>query len=150
MASSEMVSSSNPEPERDAEESNLNPNPVAPPVAPVVCLMRFASDSAAGGFMGSIFGYGVAGCCTGVALSFPGAPHAMLQSCLTFGAFSFVMEGLNKQQPASAQCISSGQEITKSPKNVLPPFTLHLPPTLMEGFSSFCRSLSKPWSPIPR
>ncbi|RRT64957.1 hypothetical protein B296_00041442 [Ensete ventricosum] len=58
MASSEMVSSSNPEPERDAEESNLNPNPVAPPVAPVVCLMRFASDSAAGGFMGSIFGYG--------------------------------------------------------------------------------------------
>lgn len=58
MASSEMASSSNPEPERDAEETNLNPNPVAPPVAPVVCLMRFASDSAAGGFMGSIFGYG--------------------------------------------------------------------------------------------
>ncbi|THU71631.1 hypothetical protein C4D60_Mb04t03490 [Musa balbisiana] len=200
MASSEMASSSNPEPERDAEETNLNPNPVAPPVAPVVCLMRFASDSAAGGFMGSIFGYGkglvnkrglrgsfadagssaktfailsgvhslvscflkrlrgkddvinagVAGCCTGVALSFPGAPHALLQSCLTFGAFSFVMEGLNKQQPASAKSLSSGQEIAKSPKNVLPPFTLPLPPTLMEGFSSFCKSLAKPRSPIPR
>lgn len=80
----------------------------------------------------------------------PGAPHALLQSCLTFGAFSFVMEGLNKQQPASAKSFSSGQEITKSPKNVLPPFTLPLPPTLMEGFSSFCKSLSKPRSPIPR
>nr|KJB11961.1 hypothetical protein B456_002G095600 [Gossypium raimondii] len=50
---------------------------------------------------------GVAGCCTGLALSFPGAPQALIQSCLTFGAFSFIVEGLNKQQPALAHSFSS-------------------------------------------
>ncbi|CAN1221024.1 Chloroplastic import inner membrane translocase subunit TIM22-2 [Linum grandiflorum] len=43
----------------------------------------------------------VAGCCTGLALSFPGAPQFMLQSCVTLGAFSFMVEGLNKRQPAA-------------------------------------------------
>lgn len=79
----------------------------------------------------------------------PGAPHALLQSCLTFGAFSFIMEGLNKQQTALAKSFASGNGGVDSPKNVLPPFTLPLlPPSVMEGFSSFCRCLSKPKSSI--
>ncbi|KAK4349778.1 hypothetical protein RND71_029091 [Anisodus tanguticus] len=41
---------------------------------------------------------GVAGCCTGLALSFPGTPQALLQSCITFGAFSFIIEGINNHQ----------------------------------------------------
>nr|ACG40772.1 hypothetical protein [Zea mays] len=45
---------------------------------------------------------GVAGCCTGLALSFPGAPQTLIQSCLTFGTFSYIIETLNKQQPALA------------------------------------------------
>ncbi|KAB2626105.1 mitochondrial import inner membrane translocase subunit TIM22-2-like [Pyrus ussuriensis x Pyrus communis] len=50
-----------------------------------------------------VINVGVAGCCTRLALSFPGAPQALLQSCLTFRAFSFVIEGLYKQQKKSEQ-----------------------------------------------
>ncbi|KAG6484931.1 hypothetical protein ZIOFF_053456 [Zingiber officinale] len=272
MASTTVASSPNPEGEPDAEEPIKNTEPFGATSGPVVCVVRFAGDSLAGGFMGSIFGYeimlvlkqnigkalkifevkigfailgwsvigndqmccdrkigskglvskkglvgsfadagasaktfailsgvhslvscllkrlrgkddgilsfaysdicvhkytlssssivypqllfavinaGVAGCCTGLALSFPGAPQALVQSCLTFGAFSFIMEGLNKQHTALAQSLSSGNEgenTVKNPMNVLPPFTLPLPPNVMVGFSTFCKSLPKPGS----
>ncbi|KAM1758104.1 hypothetical protein ACFX11_007269 [Malus domestica] len=83
---------------------------------------------------------GVAGCCTGLALSFPGAPQALLQSCLTFGAFSFVIEGLNKQQPALAQPFS----VRKKSEQVRPlvlPLQFSLPGELKAGFAFFCNSL---------
>ncbi|KAL1347652.1 hypothetical protein HN51_023704 [Arachis hypogaea] len=87
---------------------------------------------------------GVAGCCTGLALSFPGAPQALLQSCLTFGAFSFIMEGLNKQQPALAVPISrktSLQHNTRPP--LILPLQFPLPDEMKGAFSFFCESLKK-------
>ncbi|KAF3453357.1 hypothetical protein FNV43_RR03797 [Rhamnella rubrinervis] len=88
---------------------------------------------------------GVAGCCTGLALSFPGAPQALLQSCLTFGAFSFIIEGLNKQQPALAHTSSTRKRSEHF--NLHPPLApllqLSLPVELKGSFSSFCKSLKK-------
>ncbi|KAL0843780.1 hypothetical protein Bca101_017026 [Brassica carinata] len=88
---------------------------------------------------------GVAGCCTGLALSFPGAPQAMLQSCLTFGAFSFILEGLNKRQTALAHSVSLRHDQTRSLKDDLP-LSLALPihEEIKGAFSSFCNSLTKP------
>jgi hypothetical protein len=88
---------------------------------------------------------GVAGCCTGLALSFPGAPQAMLQSCLTFGAFSFILEGLNKRQTALAHSVSFRQQ-TRSPQHDLPLLSLAIPihDEIKGAFSSFCNSLTKP------
>ncbi|KAA3467417.1 mitochondrial import inner membrane translocase subunit TIM22-2-like [Gossypium australe] len=89
---------------------------------------------------------GVAGCCTGLALSFPGAPQALIQSCLTFGAFSFIVEGLNNQQPALAHSFSvrnkSGHY--EEPHPIALPLSLPIPDELKGAFSSFCKSLSKP------
>ncbi|KAL5679573.1 hypothetical protein ACJX0J_005958, partial [Zea mays] len=62
----------------------------------VVCLLRRLRGK------DDIVSAGIAGCCTGLALSFPGAPQVLLQSCATFAAFSCIMEGLNKQQAAMA------------------------------------------------
>ncbi|XP_019196395.1 PREDICTED: mitochondrial import inner membrane translocase subunit TIM22-3-like isoform X2 [Ipomoea nil] len=55
---------------------------------------------------------GVAGCCTGLALSFPGTPQALVQSCLTYGAFSFIFDGLyRKLAPAQESSSTNSDEL---------------------------------------
>ncbi|WOH00191.1 hypothetical protein DCAR_0519549 [Daucus carota subsp. sativus] len=83
---------------------------------------------------------GVAGCCTGVAMSLPGAPQALLQSCLTFGAFSFIIEGLNKQQPAALAHTSSSRG-KSSHYGAIPPLSIPLSNEFKESFSSLVNSL---------
>ncbi|BAT88579.1 hypothetical protein VIGAN_05211500 [Vigna angularis var. angularis] len=45
---------------------------------------------------------GLAGCCAGLATSFPDTPLSLLQNCLTLGVLSFIVEGLTKQRSALA------------------------------------------------
>ncbi|CAL5190680.1 unnamed protein product [Lathyrus oleraceus] len=87
---------------------------------------------------------GVAGCCTGLALSFPGPPQALLQSCLTFGAFSFLMDGINKPRPALALPMSWKTRVQYNARlpTVLP-LQFPLPNEMKEAFSSFSESLKK-------
>ncbi|XP_031120091.1 mitochondrial import inner membrane translocase subunit TIM22-3-like [Ipomoea triloba] len=55
---------------------------------------------------------GVAGCCTGLALSFPGTPQALVQSCLTSGAFAFIFDGLyRKLAPAKESSSTNSNEL---------------------------------------
>ncbi|RID69188.1 hypothetical protein BRARA_C01294 [Brassica rapa] len=74
-----------------------------------------------------------------------GAPQAMLQSCITFGAFSFILEGLNKRQTALAHSVSLRHDQSRSLKDELP-LSLALPihEEIKGAFSSFCDSLTKP------
>ena len=74
--------------------------------------------------------------------SVPGAPQTLIQSCLTFGTFSYIIEKLNKQQPALALPPVTGSKDLKGGQSVLPPFTLPLPHDAMEGFSKFQNFLS--------
>ncbi|KAG6420837.1 hypothetical protein SASPL_117379 [Salvia splendens] len=89
-----------------------------------------------------IINAGVAGCCTGLALSYPGAPQALLQNCLTFGAFSFVIEGLNQRQSAMAMPLSTSAR-KQQDYGALPPLAIPLAKELKESFSSFCQSIGK-------
>ncbi|KAH7544467.1 hypothetical protein ACOSP7_030263 [Xanthoceras sorbifolium] len=106
----------------------------------VVCLLKRLRGK------DDVINAGLAGCCTGLALSYPGAPQALLQSCVTFGAFSFVLEGLNKQQPALAHSLSARNksEQFKRPPLMALPLSLPLPVELKGAFSSFCNSITKP------
>ncbi|CAH8299942.1 unnamed protein product [Eruca vesicaria subsp. sativa] len=110
----------------------------------VVCLLKQLRGKDDGE---TTINVGVAGCCTGLALSFPGAPQALLQSCLTFGAFSFILEGLNKRQTALAHSVSLRHQ-TGEFQDHHRPLTLSLALPIHEeirgAFSSFCKSLAKP------
>jgi mitochondrial import inner membrane translocase subunit TIM22 len=73
-----------------------------------------------------------------------GAPQAMFHSCVTFAAFSCIMDGLNKQQAAMALTLDRGPLTDNHhDSGILPPFTL---PPLMDArdaLASFCQTLLK-------
>ncbi|CAM6105297.1 unnamed protein product [Calypogeia fissa] len=89
---------------------------------------------------------GIAGCATGLALSTPGTPQALLQSCVSFGVFSYILENINKTRPAMAAPLKQPSGMNIQERNrlhfiqslvpVLPPFSL--PPPMLGGpFSLF-------------
>lgn len=79
---------------------------------------------------------GIAGCATGLVLSTPGNPDALLRSCVTFAAFSYIMERFSKPQAAIAGSLDYSPvqrqrlDERKFSFGVLPPFVLA--PTFLE------------------
>ncbi|KAI5057209.1 hypothetical protein GOP47_0027224 [Adiantum capillus-veneris] len=81
---------------------------------------------------------GIAGCATGLVLSTPGNPDALLRSCVTFAAFSYIMERFSKPPEAIAGSLdylpakSERQLVDRNFSfGVLPPFVL--PPTFLDS-----------------
>lgn len=69
----------------------------------------------------------------------------MFHSCVTFAAFSCIMDGLNKQQAAMALTLNGTPLSNKHNEGgVLPPFTLPPLTDARDALSSFCQTLLKP------
>ncbi|CAL4924619.1 unnamed protein product [Urochloa decumbens] len=91
----------------------------------IMCLLRRLRGK------DDMFNAGMAGCCTGLALSFP--------------AFSCIMDGLNKQQAAMALTFDGKSSSAKSQEaGVLPPFTLPPLPEASDALASFCQTIVRP------
>lgn len=80
---------------------------------------------------------GIAGCATGLVLSTPGNPDALLRSCVTFAAFSYIMDRFSKPPEAMAASLDYSpaqrerrQADRKFSFGVLPPFVL--PPAFLD------------------
>ncbi|KAL2316688.1 hypothetical protein Fmac_030564 [Flemingia macrophylla] len=58
MATPDSDATTQPQDSDSYSVSNSNPPNAIVPAAPAVCLLRFATDSAGGALMGSVFGYG--------------------------------------------------------------------------------------------
>ncbi|KAL8215707.1 hypothetical protein R6Q57_022544 [Mikania cordata] len=83
-----------------------------------------------------IINAGVAGCCTGLALSFPGTctAQALLQNRITFGPFSFLIEGLNKRRPTMAHSFFARPRPKRGQQDngIFSPLSFPLPSELKE------------------
>ncbi|XP_057432563.1 mitochondrial import inner membrane translocase subunit TIM22-3-like [Lotus japonicus] len=92
---------------------------------------------------------GIAGCCSGLAISYPGTPQELVQNCLTFGALSFIIEGLSRKQSAQALTLTCplSSKTSVQRHSYTPPFALPLQLPLSDemqrAFSSFCENLRK-------
>jgi len=87
-------------------------------------------------------------------LVFLGTPQALAQGCLSFGAFSFILEYMNRTRPAIAATSSassqSGSDINKQlhlhlSLSVLAPFTL---PPISGGLSFLNQQLGGRAKPL--
>eukprot|EP00246_Nothoceros_aenigmaticus_P001353 TRINITY_DN11875_c0_g1_i1.p1 TRINITY_DN11875_c0_g1~~TRINITY_DN11875_c0_g1_i1.p1 ORF type:complete len:210 (-),score=13.86 TRINITY_DN11875_c0_g1_i1:162-791(-) len=84
---------------------------------------------------------GIAGCATGLALSTPGSPQALLQSCASFGIFSFLYEALIQTRPRPAVAATlknpplsrTSYQTAATSLPVLPPFCLPPPLLAIQG-----------------
>ncbi|OMO83651.1 hypothetical protein CCACVL1_11283 [Corchorus capsularis] len=80
----------------------------------VVCFLRRLTGK------DDVITHGIAGCCAGLALCFPGAPQELMRSCLTYGAINFASKALLEQKPALAHSFSTRN---KSPQPMALPLT---------------------------